>query len=145
MGDIVTSIKSVLMIIETYKNHKIIIFHSKNLYSNFYELKNILPSDIQFIEYDSLKKSSIHSISDNLKKLNIQKWFILSQELANFFYESKQIFFANYCGSKRVYFADLQNSFIFKKSIKNIHYLYESNRLTSYLNKYNVPNLNKKK
>ena len=68
----------------------------------------------------------------------------MSQELANFFYESKQIFFANYCGSKRVYFADLQNSFIFKKSIKNIQYLYESNRLSTYLNKYNVPNLNKK-
>ena len=92
MGDIVTSIKSVLMIIETYKNHKIIIFHSKNLYSNFYELKNILPSDIQFIEYDSLKKSSIHSISDNLKKLNIQKWFILSQELANFFMNPSKYF-----------------------------------------------------
>ena len=53
LGDIVTSIKSVLMIIECYKNYKIIIFHSKNLYSNFYELKNILPPNIQFIEYDS--------------------------------------------------------------------------------------------
>lgn len=144
LGDIVTSIKSVLMIIESYKNYKIIIFHSKNLYSNFCDLKNILPSDIQFIEYDSHKKSSIYSISNNLKKLNIQKWFILSQELANFFYESKQIFFANYCGSRKVYFADLQNSFLFKKSIKNIQYLYESNRLSTYLNKNNVPNLNKK-
>lgn len=144
LGDIVTSIKSVLMIIESYKNHKIIIFHSKNLYSNFYDLKNILPSDIKYIEYDSHKKSSLYSIGNNLKKLNIQKWFILSQELANFFYESKQIFFANYCGSKRVYFADLQNSFFFKKSIKNIQYLYESNRLATYLNKYDVPNLNKK-
>ena len=144
LGDIVTSIKSVLMIIESYKNHKIIIFHSKNLYSNFDDLKNILPPDIQFIEYDSHEKSSLYSIGNNLKKLNIQKWFILSQELANFFYESKQIFFANYCGSKRVYFADLQNSFFFKKSIKNIQYLYESNRLATYLNKYDVPNLNKK-
>lgn len=144
LGDIVTSIKSVLMIIESYKDHKIIIFHSKNLYSNFYDLKKILPPDLIYIEYDSHKKSSIYSIGKNLKNLNIQKWFILSQELANFFYESKQIFFANYCGSKRVYFADLQNSFFFKKSIKNIKYLYESNRLSTYLNKYGVPNLNKK-
>jgi len=143
LGDIVTSIKSVLMIVERYKNYKIIIFHSKNLYSNFHDLKNILPPDIQFIEYDPSKKSSIQSIGNVLKKLNIQKWFILSQELANFFYEFKQILFANYCGSKKVYFADLQNSFFFKKTIKNIQYLYESNRLSSYLNKYGVSNLNK--
>ena len=41
LGDIVTSIKSVLMIVERYKNYKIIIFHSKNLYSNFHEMGNI--------------------------------------------------------------------------------------------------------
>ena len=43
LGDIVTSIKSVLMIIESYKNYKIIIFHSKNLYSNFAILKIFYP------------------------------------------------------------------------------------------------------